>query len=164
MRAPPFSFAAPAVSAKRRCFILRSRLRPAGSAVPSPAGRSRILLMKRAFRHMKHFAVLPQNMKRRSRAVKRSLDRLHVFLPFLLEKRQKNAGRRDQEDRSHPGKLAPVPPRRGWGACFSAKAPSGGPGGSIRRTGSPHQRDSSKAVLCFCHQLIRRQNRIFSTW
>ena len=62
-----------------------------------------------------------------------------TFIPGLFIEgdagREKIAGRRGQEDRSHPGKLAPVPPRRGWGAQMLAKAPSGEPGGTVRRAG-----------------------------
>ena len=38
-----------------------------------------------------------------------------------LASKMKNAGRRGREGRPHPGKLAPVPPRRGWGAVWSAR-------------------------------------------
>ena len=36
--------------------------------------------VKHAFRRMKHFAALPQNMKHRRCGMKQSLFRLHVFI------------------------------------------------------------------------------------
>ena len=51
---------------------------------------SRLHPYEACLRHMKHFAA--QNMKRRLRAMKRSLDRLHVFLPFSPKKGKKNGG------------------------------------------------------------------------
>ena len=45
--------------------------------------------MKRGLRRMKHFAALPQNMKRRLRAMKRSLAGFMFFVPFSPEKGHK---------------------------------------------------------------------------
>ena len=48
--------------------------------------------VKHAFRRMKHFAALPQNMKHRRCGMKQSLFRLHIFC--LEIKAKKNGGER----------------------------------------------------------------------
>ena len=51
--------------------------------------------VKHAFRRMKHFAALPQNMKHLRCGMKQSLFRLHVFLPW-------NQGKKKWRKECHP--------------------------------------------------------------
>ena len=58
--------------------------------------------VKHAFRRMKHFAALPQNMKHRRYGMKQSLFRLHFF---CLEIKAKNGGEGGLRTR---GKVSPT--------------------------------------------------------
>ena len=58
---------------RQRLFFYEARLTPHEACLPPPPR------LRRTSRHMKHLAAMPPNMKR-------SLDRLHVFLPVRAKK------------------------------------------------------------------------------